>query len=205
MVGIDENKKTFLIHEDLLCRESDKFNLQLRGPFKEAKTGKIPDCEEDPAHFAFFGEYLYRDGWVEKDGQIEHSSEWVLLARLYAMGERIGAKRFQDACLWKFLRHFTRDSQIADSEVCQLLEIIVTELPERNDNENPLRSVVLWYAASKLSRLQKYSAFKNHLLNSYPDLGGQILMWAGDIASQNKPVQLTSKPASRFLDEVEFV
>ncbi|KAK8156550.1 hypothetical protein BKA80DRAFT_345677 [Phyllosticta citrichinensis] len=167
MVGIDENKKTFLIHEDLLCRESDKFNLQLRGPFKEAKTGKIPDCEEDPAHFAFFGEYLYRDGWVEKDGQIEHSSEWVLLARLYAMGERIGAKRFQDACLWKFLRHFTRDSQIADSE--------------------------------------KYSAFKNHLLNSYPDLGGQILMWAGDIASQNKPVQLTSKPASRFLDEVEFV
>ncbi|KAK8243559.1 hypothetical protein IWZ00DRAFT_486584 [Phyllosticta capitalensis] len=203
-VGFDEKKKTFLIHEDLLCRESDKMNFQLRGPFKEAQTGKIPDCDEDPALFAFFTEYLYRDGWVRKDKTLVHSSEWVLLARLYAMGERLGAKSFQDACLWKFLRDFTRDSSIPDSEIVQLLEII-TELPERNTKDDPLRSAILWYAASKLSRLQKYSAFKNHLLSNYPDLGGQIVMWAADSTESSRPVEAPKKPDSRFHEEVEFV
>ncbi|KAK7521504.1 hypothetical protein IWZ03DRAFT_357171 [Phyllosticta citriasiana] len=201
VVGVDDNKKTFLLHEDLLCCASSKMKFQLRGPFKEAQTGRIPDCEEDPALFAFFAEYLYRDTWLLEDKNIQHPSHWILLARLYTMGERLMAHEFQRACAWKFARDFSLDSKIADTEICQLLEV-VTEIPEEITSDN-LSCLIFWYTASKLSRLRKCSEFK-HLLIKSPDLGRRILMWAADNTQSKKPFEAKDRPRGSFVDEINF-
>ncbi|KAK7529867.1 uncharacterized protein J3D65DRAFT_160839 [Phyllosticta citribraziliensis] len=197
-------RRTFYIHESLLCHASEKLSVQLRGPFKEAQTGKIADCEEDPSLYAFFADYLYHDGWLRDPSKIEDDVEWVLLARLYAMGERLGAKVFQNACLWRFWHSITRYSDIGDSEICQLLAT-TTELPERsNKDDDPLRSLVLWYTASRISSLRNSQEFKDLIFTDHPELGSQILMWVADNKENHDPVCVT-RPSERFIDEVEYI
>ncbi|KAK8217998.1 hypothetical protein IWZ01DRAFT_478648 [Phyllosticta capitalensis] len=202
VVGISD-KRTFYIHEGLLCYASDKFKIQLRGPFKEAQTGKIPDCEEDPELFAVFADFLYHDGWLTKRGSLFHPFEWVLVPRCYAMGERLGSKNFQRACLWKVQHSMTLETFIPNDALCQILKA-TTELPERTtENEDPLRSLVLWHTAGRISTLRKKPQFKE-LLDEHPELGYQILMWVEDNTSKTRPPGI-AKPEKRFEDEVELI
>ncbi|KAK7521473.1 uncharacterized protein IWZ02DRAFT_487805 [Phyllosticta citriasiana] len=191
----------FYIHEDLLCRESEKFEKQLRGNFKEARTGEITDCEEDPVLMRVFFEYLYRDDWLLEEN-ITSPSLLVALARLYCLADRLGARSFQDSVFWKFAQMFRRAGLPENKEICELLLLIHTELPERKDNEYRLRKAVLWCAASQLSRLKTYSEFKDHILRDHPDLGCQILLWAGN---SDVAILKTKKPAPRFKQEMEFL
>ncbi|KAK8254528.1 hypothetical protein HDK77DRAFT_478208 [Phyllosticta capitalensis] len=202
VVGVS-HKRTFYIHEGLLCYASEKFKIQLRGYFKEAQTGKIPDCQEDPELFAVFADFLYHDGWLRKRKSLYYSCEWVMVSRCYAMGERLGSKVFQRECLWKLQHSITlKKFTIANDALCRILKA-TTELPERTTgNEDPLRALVLRYAAGQISTLRKDPAFKE-LLDEHPELGCQILMRVTDDESDCQPSG--APPEKRFEDKVEFL
>lgn len=94
-VSSGDGQKTFYLHEALLCYESERFVKQLTSGFSESATRTISECEEDPDLFACFVEYFYRDAWVNNH-DIVHDSDYVMLAQLYSLGERLGADRFQE-------------------------------------------------------------------------------------------------------------
>ncbi|KAF2146303.1 uncharacterized protein K452DRAFT_315506 [Aplosporella prunicola CBS 121167] len=155
-------------------------------------------CDEDASLFGYFFEYLYRDGWVLKHG-VQHDSDYVTLARLYSLGERLDAKLFQRAVLWKFASHFDATTAMYDQAICDLLQIVCAELPERAE-EDAFRALVFWYAAANLTRLQRYGRF-SRLLMEIPDLGRYLCLRAGDGGRDNRPAVVVERPAERFESE----
>ncbi|KAK8255765.1 hypothetical protein IWZ00DRAFT_138490 [Phyllosticta capitalensis] len=166
----------FLIHKDLLCAESEKFTKQLRGDFKEARTGVIENVDESPEYISIFFDYLYRDGWIMDDCAVV-SSQLFLLARLYCLGERLGADTFQKVVLWKlsYSTSYSYSRMILPTEdVIKLLRVVVTELPTRQGKE-PLCNLVSKIAASHLRSLRPEPTFRA-IIKECPELASQILL-----------------------------
>jgi hypothetical protein len=69
-----------------------------KGNLKEAEDRTIKIEDEDPELFGFFVEYVYRDQSILSH-DVQHHSEYITSARLYAMGERLIAPAFQAYCL----------------------------------------------------------------------------------------------------------
>lgn len=132
--------RAFYLHFDLLIAESDRFFNSLTGKFKEAEEKAIELVDEDPELFGFFAEYLYRDRSI-LSREIQHYSEYVTLARLYAMGERLVAPKFKAYCLWRSVQSLSSDTFISDESVCELLRIACTEIAERA-REDPMRAYI---------------------------------------------------------------
>ncbi|KAK8244610.1 hypothetical protein HDK90DRAFT_508301 [Phyllosticta capitalensis] len=192
----------FFIHEELLCRESEKFKKQLRGDFKEAQTGVIPDVEEPPELLGIFFEYLYREGWV-MNPDIKYTSQYPLLVRLYCMGERLCAESSKEAVLWKFETTLGQRG-LSDDEIVDMLAVVHTELPPRKRKDYPLRCLVLWYVAAGITRLKDFPLFRSLVSEQHPELGAQLLLLAGNSGSA-RPSYGAKKPEPKFQDEVDFV
>lgn len=174
--------KTFYLHFDLLITESDRFSNSLTGRFKEAEENAVELVDEDPELFGFFVEYLYRDRSI-LSREIQHYSEYVTLARLYAMGERLMAPKFKAYSFWRFAQSLSSGTSISDESVCELLRIACTEIAERV-KEDPMRAHIFWYAGANITTLQKSDMF-HQLLCDTPDLGRYLCLWVG----QGKPAK----------------
>lgn len=199
MVG-KENQKTFLLHSELLAHESHRLAKGVKGGFGEQSTKRILLDEEDPELFGYFVEYLYRRKWLAKEKTLR-DSDYIVIARLYALGERLQADKFQYATLRKFTSSFTVSTPLPDQSVCELLEIACTELPDRV-NEDPLREHIFWYAASRLTQLQKYEYFLR-LLEIHADLGKYLCTRAGNSSTPqpkkpSEPWSLSFRPESIY-------
>lgn len=109
--------RTFYLHSNLLTFESERFSNSLTGRFKEAEEKAIELDDEDPDLFGFFVEYLYRDRSI-LSREPEHYSEYVTLARLYAMGERLIAPKFQSYSLWRFAQSLGSNISISNESIC---------------------------------------------------------------------------------------
>src|SRR2546423_14932335 len=57
MVGAE--KKKFVLHKKLVCREAPYFDRMFNGNLKEAKTQKCCLQEEEPSTFKLFVSYIY--------------------------------------------------------------------------------------------------------------------------------------------------
>ena len=147
-------------------------------------------------------EYLYRDGWVAEQLN-KRDSDYLVLARLYALGERLQAKDFQRAALRQFLTPSPpyASFKLSDQCICELLEIACGELPERLE-EDPLRAHIFWYAASRLKELQGFDYFL-HLLDTYKELGKALCLRAGN-GSGDQPRKPPEPPPQRFKAESTF-
>ncbi|KAF2254525.1 hypothetical protein BU26DRAFT_514416 [Trematosphaeria pertusa] len=139
--------KTFYLHSDLLTAESQRFSNSLTGKFMEAEASAIEIEDEDPDLFGFFVEYLYRDRSV-LSREVQHYSEYVTLARLYAMGERLMAPKLQTYSLWRFAQSLASNTFISEESICELLRIACTEITERA-SEDPMRAQIFWYRGDK--------------------------------------------------------
>ncbi|PVI02537.1 hypothetical protein DM02DRAFT_670533 [Periconia macrospinosa] len=166
--------KTFYLHTDILITESEAFLKNLTGSFKESSENAVAMEDEDPELFGFFVEYLYR-GCPIFSRKVEHYSEFATLARLYAMGERLMASKFQAYALWRFTESLHIGAAISDEIICDLLEIACTEITERT-REDPMRAQVFWYAAAKIKNLQQSTMFRQ-LLNEIDELGKHLCLW----------------------------
>jgi hypothetical protein len=179
----EENPKTFLLHSELLTHESDRLAKDVNGGFNEESKRRISLDEEDSELFGYFVEYLYRSGWLA-EGEIRRDTDYIILARLYALGERLQAHKFQLAALRKFTPSFGRKISLSDQCICDLLDIACAELPERIV-EDPMRAQIFWYAASRLTHLQDYDYFLR-LLQMHKELGRYLCTRAGN-GTQSQP------------------
>jgi hypothetical protein len=192
--------KTFHLHSSLLAAESQRFSKSLNGSFKEAEDKAIKLDDEDPDLFGFFIEYLYRDHSILSRG-VQHYSEYVTLARLYALGERLVASNFQSRCLWRFTEALNSNIFISDESICELLNIACTDITERM-KEDPMRAQIFWYGGCKIANLQKSDKFRQ-LLYDVPDLGRQLCLWMGK-AQPQKPATPNQLQDQRFAPESEY-
>lgn len=195
----EENPKTFLLHSELLAHESDRLAKDVKSGFNEESNRRILLVEEDSELFGYFVEYLYRsDGAAKK--LIQHDSDYIILARLYSLGERLLATKFQLATLQEFTKSLASRS-FPDQGICDLLEIACTELPERI-NEDPLRAQIFWYAAQRLTKLRNYDYFLR-LLEMHKDLGKYLCIRAGN-SPESQPTRSSEPLPTRFKPESTY-
>lgn len=192
--------RTFYLHSALLSAESERFSNSLKGKFKEAEEKAIELEDEDPDLFGFFVEYLYRDRSILSRA-VEHYSEYVTLARLYALGERIIAPKLQSYCLWRFCQRLASNTFISDESICELLRIACTEITERV-REDPMRAQIFWYGGAKISNLQRLDMFRQ-LLCDIPDLGKQLCLWVNQ-KQPIEPPEPNELQYQRFAPESEY-
>ena len=197
MVVGGENAKTFRLHSELLAHESDRLAKDVKGGFGEQSSKSILLDEEDPDLFGYFVEYMYRGTWLEEQETLRES-DYIILARLYALAERLQASKLQYAALRKFASSLTYKTSFSDQCICELLDIACAELPERVD-EDPLRKQIFWYAASRLTQLQDYDYFLR-LLESHKDLGKNMCIRASD-GSDRQPQKPAAPLPRRFKPE----
>ena len=198
-VTVAKSKK-FYLHSNLLIAESQRFSNSLTGTFKEAEEKAIEIEDEDPCLFGFFVEYLYRDcSILSRD--VQHYSDYVTLARIYAMGERFMAPKFQAYSLWRFTRSLGSNTSISDESICELLRVACTEITERV-REDPMRTQIFWYGGVQIAKLQKFDMFRQ-MLCSIPDLGKQLCLWVNR-SQPEKPASLNGLQHQRFAPESEY-
>ncbi|KAL1386592.1 hypothetical protein HDK64DRAFT_275749 [Phyllosticta capitalensis] len=193
----------FFVHEELLCQESEKFNKQLRGSFKEAQTGEITDCAESPELLGLFFQYIYGGGsLLDRD----RNEVFTIhdFARLFCMAERLCANTFQNLVCWKFqVEWLNRKKDRHD--IFRATLVLHTELPERKGDDYPIRKLVFSFAAFLLSKLKDIPEFKDTIFNQYPNLGCQLLMLAGDGPLPKLYFEGAGKPRPRFVEDVKSI
>jgi hypothetical protein len=97
---------------------------------------------------------------------------YVVLARLYTLGDRLLASSFKRTVLADFTANLAYAS-LPEWCVCQLLEVVAQELPGFLLRD-PLREHVLWYATSHLEQLQRYNGFDPCLSSSRIWVAGSV-------------------------------
>jgi hypothetical protein len=192
--------RTFYLHLAILTAESEKFSRELKSGFKEASKKEIDIADEDPDLFGFFVEYIYRDRSI-LSRDVAHYSDYVTLARLYALGERLIAPSFQAHCLWRFTKSLSSGTTVSDESTCELLQIACAEITERV-KDDALRSHIFWYGATKIASLQKCGMFRQ-LLCDVPEVGRQLCLWVNlsRPSSIEQPSELQYK---KFQPESEY-
>jgi hypothetical protein len=200
IVTVAVKSKIFNLHYDLLVAESEMLSRSLKGNFKEASDNAIKIEEEDPELFGFFVEYMYRDCSI-LSRELSHYSEYVILARLYAMGERLMALRFKSQCLWRFTQSLGTNTAISDESICELLHIACTQITQRG-NEDPMRLQIFWYAGIKIKNIQKFDMYRQ-LLRDEPEVGRQMCLWV-DKPQPPKAAQPIELEHKRFEPESEY-
>ncbi|KAK7187454.1 hypothetical protein DPSP01_002572 [Paraphaeosphaeria sporulosa] len=191
---------TLYIHSHLLKNESERLLKDLEGGFKEGAESAIELEDEDPNLFGYFVEYLYRDCLILSQN-VDHYSAYVTLARLYALGERLMAPKFQAYALWRFSHSLATHTLISEESICELLRIACTEITERA-REDPMRSQIFWYVGFRISDLQKFDMFRQ-LLCEIEEAGKQICLWMNR-SQPGKPAEPSELQYKRFAPESEF-
>ena len=175
------DNKAFHVHSALLCRESHRFRTSLSGEYNEARNLTIKLEEESAAQFALFVEFLYRPDWQLSR---ESGSDLVLLAKLYAMGERFMAERFQDVVLDAFNAIARIDVHyIAIDVISALLNIACNEITERPyPHDDAMREHIFWVTSYRLLDLRQAADFHT-ILDANEGLAKQLLLRAGAVQS----------------------
>ena len=195
----DKNEKTFLLHADLLADASDRLAKSVSGDWAEARNKEIELPEEDPALFGYFAEYLYSDAWISR-ASIDMDSEYIVLARLYALGQRFQADRFQRATRRKFDSNFPASQQyphqtIPVHHLCDLMYIVLNEIVD-TDDVDVLAESIYEHARAQGSKLRR-NAYFHWLAKEWPDL--PFVLDMGDLKASK-----TEGLAPRFLVESPY-
>ena len=222
-VGPESNRRTFHLHSALLTKESHRLSVSIKNDGKEAAKRTIELDEEDPDLFGCFVAYLYcsSGAWLlhsqaaptstssntfcnrcgtHSGTTTKHPTDYTILARLYALGDRLQALTFQQTVLADFMTAFNSNLSLPDQEICNLLEVATTELPELV-REDPLRDQVFWFDACRLDSFQKCPRFQ-YMLDNLPDMGKHLCERAGKSAAAQPPRNSTSESlGKRFKKE----
>ena len=169
----------------------------------ESKEKRIKLEEEDPALFGFFARYLYTDSPLLDKDEIKHDTEYVVLARLYALGDRLQAQRFQAAVLKRFVQSFPDSPEFETSflpvlQVCELLDIVLSELPDKKE-EDRLKMFVPWHAEHRKSMLKEHPYFRR-LVREHNHLPSLLSLHTKD-KFRSQPEKPREEPEQRFVDE----
>jgi hypothetical protein len=191
-----EEPMAFNLYRGLVCNESARFAKTSQSAFKEASEQECTLPEEDPRLFGYFVEYVYREGRFHENNKNTnhfHCPKILTLARLYTMRDRFLAKAFHDLTLLKLGSALSSGPYLSDQDICELLEIAGAELPDLPEG-NPLQAQILWYAAGRISRLQRFDRFPESL-REHPQLGVKLYMRAGSGSTSQPKLPQTYDPS----------
>jgi hypothetical protein len=87
-VTVGESAKCWRVHRQLLCTASPFFKTALNSSFREGAERKVTLKEDDNIVFGLFVQWLYSGSFTCRS--IE------LLLRAYVLGDKLGAKAFQN-------------------------------------------------------------------------------------------------------------
>lgn len=180
----EEEPMAFNLHRVLVCNESARLAKTSQGAFKEASEQECTLPEKDPRLFGYFVKYVYREGRLHENNKNTnhfHCFKTRTLARLYTMKDRSLAKTFQDLILLKLGSAPSSGPYLSDQDICELLEIAGAELHDLPE-EIPLQAQILWHAAGRISRLQRFDRFPE-LLRVHPQLGVKLYLRAGSVST----------------------
>jgi BTB/POZ domain len=176
-VNNDEGSKSvYYVHSSLICAWAEKFKNAFSGRFKEASTLKI-SLEESADDFEWFLEYLYSERWefgcTSPDGL-------VIMASLYAMGERFAAYHFQGWLLDEFCKKAPAMLVKAPATVfCQLLKVAATQIIPRKNPDDPMRELIYSLAAENMARFNSTREFTHQLGLEAPEAGIELCARVG--------------------------
>ncbi|MCJ1404985.1 hypothetical protein MMC11_008211, partial [Xylographa trunciseda] len=83
---VGPEKKTFKMHEGLLCSISPFFKAALEGDFKEAQEHTIELIDDDPEIMEYFQLWLYTQSILDHEETVS-DIEWGVLLELYVLRE----------------------------------------------------------------------------------------------------------------------
>lgn len=135
---------------------------------------------------------------ARKDGIDEGYSKYVVLARLYSLGDRLQASTIQQTVLQAFVSGVSDSPNLPAEAICDLLEIACEQLRD-GAQRGPLRAQIFWFAASKIDRLQANPYFRTMLKNQ-EDLGKTLCLWVGN-TNDAQPSTSSDMPQYRFKPE----
>jgi hypothetical protein len=87
---------------------------------------------------------------------------------------------------------------MSDWIICDLLEVVCDELPDRV-NIDPLKAHIYWYVAARLDRLRKFSRFVD-ILCKRASLGKELCLRAGN-SNMSQPHRPSDPALPRFKKE----
>ena len=98
VVKVGEEKRTFHIHKNLLCKAAAYFRAALEGSFAEAQNQILELSEDHVDVFERFILWLYADR-VLRTTETTDDVSWDLLINLYVFGETRGIADLQNAVI----------------------------------------------------------------------------------------------------------
>ena len=149
------NPKTYHLHEDLVCQASASLAAIFADQdSQEALERRVVLQYEDPDLFALFIEWLYSEEMASiAFSDVKDPSQYLILARLYLMGQRLEARRFQHVICKGITSTFGRRYI-----PCELLFVAHTELAGLPDGD-PLRQQIFYHAERCASVSDRSPAF----------------------------------------------
>jgi hypothetical protein len=99
-VGPDESQHT--LHKDLLCKKSPYFTAAANDCWKEGQEGRVPLPNDDPAAFALYVQWVYRDRIFSSQDMGDtggNREEIDLLIEAFVLGEKLQDQNFKDAVI----------------------------------------------------------------------------------------------------------
>ncbi|KAJ9655667.1 hypothetical protein H2201_008747 [Coniosporium apollinis] len=100
-VDVGPDRKAFFVHEQLLRNVSRFFDAVTRNDWKESTERVVPLPVDDPDVFSLFVGWLYNCKFSTKNdvGGAEGNREYVMLAKLYVLGDKLQATGFKHSVI----------------------------------------------------------------------------------------------------------
>ena len=107
-IFVGPKRKTFRVHEALLCDRSEYFRATFQGDFAEAKSKELYLSEDNDASFEIFVNWLY--GGDHQIGQPRNDEELAAFIGLLALAEKILIEHLRNFAT-DHIRGYYRDSK----------------------------------------------------------------------------------------------
>lgn len=122
-VGNDKHKKTFSIHDAVLCSGSEFFKRALNGTWKESEERVINLPEDDPDVFSLYVHCLYTGKLAVVSKPERYQEQFTKLARLYVFAEKIQDTKCKNYAVDAMVARI-RGERIGSSPDASVIEII---------------------------------------------------------------------------------
>lgn len=95
IVHVGHLSKRFMLHKNLVCRDSTFFNAACKGSFREADSNEVKLPDDEPETFDNFVQWLYtRD--FERPMTESGWPKWECFFETYVLADKLGAPKFSN-------------------------------------------------------------------------------------------------------------
>lgn len=165
-----ENPKTFYLHRSLVCHESTQLSAALD------TTDTCTLAGEDPELFGLFVDYLYREAWSIGCSDCFKPGDYLLIARVYGLADRLGADDFKHTLQYLLHEHFEQNVNVRSlmpvGHVEDLLEYLGRTAPRHLREDRFHKSMLALVGRNVISQA---APTKIDWLGQNPEIAAQLL------------------------------